>query len=100
MIVNLYFFIIQHSIFCDIPEEKIKACVIFVALRGGINTGKFEKKIEFVTKDRPFGTFEGHLQTVLEWRKDPAKFIKELVEQPDQGELHRIIKEKLAHSKI
>ena len=88
----------MHSIFCDIPEEKIKACVIFVALRGGINTGKFEKKIEFADKDT-FGTFEGHLQTVLEWRKDPAKFIKELVEQPDEDELHKIIKEKLAESK-
>ena len=88
----------MHSIFCDIPEEKIKACVIFVALRGGINTGKFEKKIDFATRDT-FGTFEGHLQTVLEWRKDPAKFIKELVEQPDENELHKIIKEKLAESK-
>jgi DNA helicase-2/ATP-dependent DNA helicase PcrA len=88
----------MHSIFCDIPEEKIKACVIFVALRGGINTGKFEKKIEFADRDT-FGTFEGHLKGVLEWKKDPAKFIKELVEKPDQDELHKIIKEKLEKSK-
>jgi DNA helicase-2/ATP-dependent DNA helicase PcrA len=84
----------MHSIFCDIEEEKIKACVIFVALRGGINTGKFEKRIDFADRDT-FGTFEGHLQTVLEWKKDPAKFIKELVEQSSQDELHEIIKEKL-----
>ena len=88
----------MHSIFCDIPEEKIKACVIFVALRGGVNTGRFEKKIEFADRDT-FGTFEGHLQTVLEWKKDPAKFIEKLIEQSDQDELHKIIKEKLEKSK-
>jgi DNA helicase-2/ATP-dependent DNA helicase PcrA len=87
-----------HSKFCDIEEGKIKACIVFVALRGGVNTGRFEKKIDFADRDT-FSTFEGHLQTVLEWKKDPAKFIKELVEQSDQDELHKIIKEKLKKSK-
>ena len=85
----------MHSIYCDIPEEKIKACVIFVALRGSINTGKYEKKIEFADRANPFATFEGHLKGVLEWKKDPAKFIKELIEKSDEDELHKIIKEKL-----
>ena len=80
------------------PLHKIKACIVFVALRGGVNTGRFEKKIDFADRDT-FSTFEGHLQTVLEWKKDPAKFIKELVEQSDQDELHKIIKEKLKKSK-
>ena len=89
----------MHSIYCDIPEEKIKACVIFVALRGGINTGKYEKKIEFADRVKPFATFEEHLKGVLEWKKDPAKFIKELIEKSDEDELHKIIKEKLEKSK-
>ncbi len=88
----------MHSNFDNIPEDKIKACIVFVALRGSVNTGKFEKKIDFADRDT-FGTFEGHLQTVLEWKKDPAKFIKKLVEQPDEDELHKIIKEKLKKSK-
>ena len=60
-----------------------------------MNIGKFEKKIEFGTRDSVFATFEGHLQHVLEWKKDPNKFIKELLEQPDVELLHKIVKEKL-----
>ena len=65
-----------------------------MSLRGGINTGKYEKKIDMVTRDT-YSTFNGDLQKVLEWKKDPATFIKELVEQTSQDELHEIIKEKL-----
>lgn len=84
----------MHAEFGSISEDKIKACVIFVALRSAVNTGKYEKKTDFVTRDT-YSTFESHLQKVLEWKKDPAKFIKELVEQSSQDELHEIIKEKL-----
>tara|TARA_B110000467_G_scaffold114453_1_gene104977 strand:+ start:163 stop:306 length:144 start_codon:yes stop_codon:yes gene_type:complete len=45
-----------------------------------------------------FATFNDHLQKVLEWKKDPSKFIKELVEKQDVDELHKIIKEKLGKS--
>ena len=69
--------------------------VIFVDLRGGINTGKSESAIDYGKRD-VFGTFEEHLQKVLEWKKDPEIFIKELLEQPTQDTLHEAIKEKLA----
>jgi len=88
----------MHAEYDNISEDKIKACVIFVSLRGGINTGKYEKKIDFVTRDT-YSTFNDHLQKVLEWRKDPAKFIKELIEKHDDDELHKIIKEKLKEPK-
>ena len=78
-----------------IPEEKIQTCLIFVALRGGINTGKSESAIDYGKRD-VFGTFEEHLQKVLEWKKDPEIFIKELLEQPTQDTLHEAIKDKLA----
>ena len=84
----------MHAEFCNISEDKIKACVIFVALRGSVNTGKYEKKIDFVTRDT-YSTFEDHLQKVLEWKKEPTEFIEKLVEQSNQDELHEIIKEKL-----
>ena len=79
----------------DIPEEKIQTCLIFVALRGGINTGKSDSAIDYGKRD-VFGTFEEHLQKVLEWKKNPDEFIKELIEQPTQDSLHEAIKEKLA----
>jgi len=84
----------MHAEFASIDENKIKACVIFVALRGSVNTGNYAKKTDFVTRDT-YSTFESYLQKVLEWKKDPAIFIKELVEQSSQDELHEIIKEKL-----
>ena len=77
-----------------IPEEKIETCIIFVALRGGINTGKSDSGVDF-GKRNVFGTFEQHLQKVLEWKKDPEIFISELLEQQTQDSLHEAIKEKL-----
>ena len=78
----------------NVPVEKIKTCVIFVALRGGINTGKSSSSTEYGTRD-VFGTFEGHLQKVLSWKENPDEFIKELVEQDTRDSLHSAIKEKL-----
>jgi len=86
----------MHAEFGSISEDKIKACVIFVALRSAVNTGKYEKKTDFVTRDT-YSTLESHLQKVLEWKKDPSKFIKELTEQSSQDELHEMIKEKLTN---
>jgi DNA helicase-2/ATP-dependent DNA helicase PcrA len=78
----------------NVPEEKIKTCVIFVALRGGINTGKTSSSAEYGTRD-VFGTFEGHLQKVLAWKENPDEFIRELVDQDTRDTLHGTIKEKL-----
>ena len=44
-----------------------------------------------------YGTFEEHLQKVLEWKKNPDEFIKELIEYPTQDSLHEAIKEKLVN---
>ena len=76
------------------PEEKIETCVIYVSLRGGISTGKFDSSIDY-GKRNVYGTFDEHLQKVLEWKKDPDLFIKELIEQPTQDLLHGAIKDKL-----
>ena len=78
----------------NVPEEKIKTCVIFVALRGGINTGKSSSSTEYGTRD-VFGTFEGHLQKVLAWKENPDEFIQELVDLDTRDSLHDVIKEKL-----
>ena len=85
----------QHKI----PEEKITTCLIWLALRGGIRTGKFDTEIVTGHRSGVYSTFEKHLQKVLAWRDKPNEFLTELArekddedEQPIQG----IIKDKLA----
>ena len=71
-----------------------KTCVIFVALRVGINTGKSNSSAEYGTRD-VFAAFEGHLQKVLAWKENLDEFIQELVDQDTRDSLHEVIKEKL-----
>ena len=68
--------------------------MIFVSLRGGINTGKTSSSAEYGTRD-VFATFEGHLQKVLSWKENPDEFVRELVGQDTRDTLHGAIKEKL-----
>lgn len=89
----------MHSILENIAEDKIKIFVIFVAIRGGINTGRFEWAIEKENRDT-FPTFEKHLRTVLEWKHDSKKFIKDLLDDPKDDLLYQTIKEKLLKSTI
>lgn len=66
---------------------------------GGINTGRFEYEMAKETNRRnPYLTFKGHLQKVLEWKKDFDKFIGELLEKENEEYLYPIIEEKLARS--
>ena len=88
----------MYSIDEKIPEDEITTCVIFVSLRGNINTGRFERSTHIGTRDaQVFKTFEGHLQKVLEWRKDPNKFIKEFLELQENHPLIRVLQDKLAN---
>ena len=63
----------------NVPEDQITTCVIFIALRETVNTGKFGWKVDIGRKLSPFPTFEGHLQKILGWKKDPEKFIETLL---------------------
>jgi DNA helicase-2/ATP-dependent DNA helicase PcrA len=81
----------------NIPEDEITTCVIFIALRERINTGKFERSIDIGTRN-PFPTFEKHLQKILGWRKDPNTFIEDLLDpllHKETDELFLAIKEEL-----
>ena len=83
----------------NVPEDEITTCVIFIALRERINTGKFERSINIGTRN-PFPTFEKHLQKILGWRKDPNTFIEDLLDpllHKETDELFLAIKEKLAN---
>ena len=80
-----------------VPEDKIEAYVIYVALRGGINTGTMDLQYDMGGKAGHFVKFEENLQTVLQWKKNPDEFIKELLEQSTKDTFHEIIKGKLAN---
>lgn len=88
----------MYSILKNIPEEKIKIFIIFLALRGGVNTGKFDRLVEKENKNA-FPTFEEHLRKVLEWKQDPNKFIQDLLDDSQDDLLYQAIKEKLLQSK-
>ena len=85
----------MYSILEKVPEDKITTCVIYVSLIGNVNTGRNDWSIETGTRD-VFPTFEKHLQQVLGWRKDPNKFIEELLAETATDSLHQAILDKLA----
>jgi len=87
------------SILEKIPEEEITTCVVFIAIRGVINTGKFDKEISIGTR-KVFPTFEKHLQKVLGWKKDPQSFIDALLAEKNEEELYLAVKEKLTKSNL
>jgi len=87
----------MYSKLKNIPEDKIKIFVIFLALRGSVNTGKFDRAVE-KEKKNAFSTFEGHLRTVLEWKQNPQKFIQDLLDEPHDDLLYQAIRGKLLHS--
>ncbi len=84
----------MHSILEGVPEEQISTCIVFVALRGGINTGRFDWSVEY-EKRNAFPTFVSHLQTVLAWKRYPKKFIQDLLDIQKDELLYNAIKEKL-----
>jgi DNA helicase-2/ATP-dependent DNA helicase PcrA len=87
----------MHSILENIEENKIKIFVVFVSIRGAINTGKFDWVIEKENRNA-FPTFENHLRKVLGWKQDPKKFIQDLFDSPRDDLLYQTIKEKLLQS--
>jgi len=87
----------MYSKLKNIPEEKITIFIIFLALRGSVNTGKFDRLVE-KEKRNAFPTFEEHLRKVLEWKQNPSKFIQDLLDDPHDDLLYKAIKEKLLQS--
>ena len=58
----------------SIPEDEIKTCVIYIALRGNIETGKYDGEKHMGTRN-VFPTIERYFQKILGWRSDPGTFI-------------------------
>ena len=84
-----------YSLQEGIPEDEIKTCVVYVSLRGSINTGKFDLFIDHAGNYNFFGTFERHLKKILEWIDNPGKFIEEFTAMNETEALFEILKSKL-----
>jgi len=82
------------SVLDNISEDRISVCVVYVALRDNINTGKFGWGLEYPSRDT-FATFLEHLQILLDWISDPDKFIAELVDEEIDEPLYEAIAQKL-----
>jgi len=84
-----------YSIQEGIPEDEIQTCVVYVSLRGSINTGKFDLLVDHAGNYNFFRTFETHLKKILEWIDDPGKFIEEFTAMKETEPLFEILKSKL-----
>jgi len=87
-----------------IPEDSIDTCVVFVALTGAVNTGRFDYEVSRAKRDH-YPKFEEGLQKILEWKQDSSKFIDELLEEGKGGawggadQLHAAIRERLEQAR-
>ena len=84
-----------YSIQEGIPEDEIQTCVVYVSLRGSINTGKFDLLVDHAGNYNFFKTFETHLEKILEWIDEPGKFIEEFTAMKETEPLFEILKSKL-----
>ena len=83
------------SVSKSIPEGSIDTCVVFPAIRGGINTGQFKLET-YAGKGNEYEKFEQSLKKVLEWKRNPETFISELLEENSDEQLFHAVKEKMA----
>ena len=83
-----------YSVMAGALPEKIKVAVGFVGLRGRINLGRIDSNLDDAQpKGKVFETFEKHANVVLNWKKEPERLFKELVETENDEVLWRSIVE-------
>jgi len=80
------------SIKKNIPEDKIKVAICFVGLRRTINTGKIECMFDGKQPAKSaFNTFTKKANKILEWKKDPESFFKDLMAKEVKDDLWRAV---------
>jgi DNA helicase-2/ATP-dependent DNA helicase PcrA len=63
----------------NIPLDKIKVAIGFVALRGTINLGKIDEKIDNAQpRKNVINTVAGRIEKILSWKKDINTFYEDL----------------------
>lgn len=64
-----------------VNADKVKVAIGFVGLRPVINTGRIEALLDDRQPQRTaFDTFSKRVQAILDWKKDPNLFLKQLIE--------------------
>jgi DNA helicase-2/ATP-dependent DNA helicase PcrA len=86
-----------YSVANKIDEGRISTALGFIALRGKINTGKLEWKLDAQQpKPQQYETVAKYIRDFIGYKKDPELFIRELMGQADQGMLHLLVKQELS----
>lgn len=64
-----------------VNPSKVKVAIGFVGLRPAINTGRIEALLDDrQPQKRAFDTFSKRVQVILDWKKDPNSFLKQLID--------------------
>ena len=79
-----------YSVGTGIPESRIKVALGYVSLRGTVNTGKIDYRLDD-TDPRPSSieTFRKHLGELIHYRNDPEYFIEALMSKEEDDTLYR-----------
>ena len=79
-----------------IDEKNVSIAIGFIGLRGRINTGRLEHKLDLSQeKAVQMKTFERHLELFLSYKRDPIEFAKAVLETKSDEPLFGNIKKQL-----
>ena len=79
-----------------IDEKNVSIAIGFIGLRGRINTGRLEHKLDLSQeKAVQMKTFERHLERFLSYKKDPIEFAKAVLETKSDEPIFGNIKKQL-----
>ena len=83
-----------YSIANKVDEKNINTALGFIALRGKINTGKLDWKLDDQQpKPQQYETVLKYINNFVEYKKNPELFIRKPVDQPNQSILHQLTKQ-------
>ena len=86
-----------YSIANKIDEDEISVALGFIALRGKVNTGRLDWKLDpQQPKPQQYETVLRYIRNFVDYKKSPELFIGELIAQSDQGMLHQLTKQELS----
>ena len=79
-----------YSVGTGIPENSVKVALGYVSLRGTVNTGRIDYRLDD-TDPRPSSleTFKKHLGELIHYRNDPEYFIEALMSREEDDTLYR-----------
>ncbi len=70
----------------EVPLERIRVAIGFVGFRPTVNLGRVGAELDDMQPGRTaFETFEKRVSRIVEWKKDPEKFLRDLGEGSDDA---------------